>query len=75
MAGFRSHGRSLFQETLNGWTEVEVTMRSDKLLSDVFPSELVINHVHVVARPPGQGAYDIDFALMLLIITSRCTLL
>ena len=45
-------------------------LRSDKLLSDVFPSELVINHVHVVARPPGQGEYDIDFALMLLIITS-----
>ena len=28
-------------------------LRSDKLLSDVFPSEFVINHVHIVARPPG----------------------
>ena len=49
-------------------------LRSDKLLSDAFPSELDINHVHVVARPPGQGEYDFDTALMLLIIPSRRTL-
>jgi len=32
------------------------------------------DHIHVVARPPGQGEYDIDSALMLLIIPSRHTL-
>jgi len=49
-------------------------LRSNKLLSDMFPSELDINHIHVVARPPGQGEYDIDSALMLFISPSRCTL-
>ena len=52
-------------------------MRSEKLLSNVFPSELDINHIHVVARVPGQGEYYVDFALILLIlliIPSRCTL-
>ena len=48
-------------------------MRSNRLLSDAFPSELDINHIHVVARPPSQGKYDIDSALMLLIIPSRRT--
>ena len=49
-------------------------MRSNRLLSDAFPSELDINHIHVVACPPAQGKYDIDSALMLLIIPSRRTL-
>ncbi|KXN90928.1 hypothetical protein AN958_03203 [Leucoagaricus sp. SymC.cos] len=30
-------------------------LRSEKLLSDAFPSELDINRIHVVARVPGQG--------------------
>ncbi|KIJ92449.1 hypothetical protein K443DRAFT_135290 [Laccaria amethystina LaAM-08-1] len=46
-------------------------LRSNNLLSDAFPSELDINHIHVVARPPGQGEYDIDSTWMLLIILSR----
>jgi hypothetical protein len=49
-------------------------LRSEKLLSDAFPSELDINHIHIVARPPGQGEHDIDSALMLFIIPSRRTL-
>ena len=49
-------------------------LRSNKLLSDAFPSELDINHIHVVACPSGQGEYDINSALMLLIIPSRRTL-
>ena len=49
-------------------------LRSEKLLSDAFPSKLDINHIHIVVRPPGQGKYDIDSALMLLIIPYRRTL-
>ena len=49
-------------------------LRSEKLLSDAFPSELDINHIHIVARPPSQGEYDINSALMLLIIPSRRTM-
>ena len=37
-------------------------LRSEKLLSDAFPSELDINHIHIVVRPPDQGEYDIDSA-------------
>ncbi len=48
-------------------------LRSNKLLSDAFPSELDINHIHIVARPLGQGEYDIDSTWMLLIIPSRRT--
>jgi Crinkler effector protein N-terminal domain len=49
-------------------------LRSEKLLSDVFPSELDINHAHVVAVAPGQGEYYIDSGLTLLIIPSTRTL-
>jgi hypothetical protein len=49
-------------------------LRSEKLVSHVFPSDLDIYHVHIIVRPPGQGEYDIDSALMLLIIPSRRTL-
>jgi Crinkler effector protein N-terminal domain len=49
-------------------------MRSNRLLSDSFLSELDINHIHVVVRPPDQGKYDIDSASMLLSIPSRRTL-
>ena len=49
-------------------------MRPNRLLSEVFPSELDNNFIHVVVRPPGQGKYDVDSTLMLLIIPSRRTL-
>ena len=49
-------------------------LRSEKLLSNVFPSELDINRIHVVACVPGQGEYYVDSALILLIIPSRRTL-
>jgi hypothetical protein len=44
-------------------------LRSNKLLSEAFPSELDIYYIHVVVRSPGQGEYDIDSALMLFILT------
>ena len=44
-------------------------MRPNRLLSDAFPSELDNNHIHVVVRPPGQRKYNINSALMLLIIS------
>ena len=53
---------------------IGLKLRSNKLLSDAFPSELDINHIHVIVRPPGQGEYDINSALILLIIPSRRTL-
>ncbi|KAF8157793.1 hypothetical protein B0H34DRAFT_844095 [Crassisporium funariophilum] len=34
-------------------------LRSEKLLSDAFPSALDINCIHVVARVPGEGEYFI----------------
>jgi hypothetical protein len=45
-------------------------LRSEKLLSDVIPSQLDINRIHVVARVPSQGEYYINSALILLIIPS-----
>jgi len=49
-------------------------LRSERLLSDAFPSDLDTNRIHVVARVPGQGEYFIDSGLILLIIPSRRTL-
>ena len=49
-------------------------LRSEKLLSDVFHSELDINLVHVVARIQDQGGYYIDSGLIFLIIPFRRTL-
>ena len=46
-------------------------LRSEKLLSDAFPSALDINRIHVVARVPGQGEYFIDSGWISFIIPSR----
>ena len=42
-------------------------LRAEKLLSDVFPNVLDINHIHVFALVPEKGEYKIDSALKLLI--------
>jgi len=49
-------------------------LRSEKLLSDAFPSDIDTNRIHVVARVPGEREYFIDFGLILLIVPSRRTL-
>jgi len=46
-------------------------LRSEKLLSDAFPSDLDTNRIHVVVRVPGQGGYFIDSRLISLIVPSR----
>ena len=39
-------------------------LRSQKLLSDAFPSKLDINRIHVVVRVPSQGEYSIYSGLI-----------
>ena len=45
-------------------------LRSEKLLSEVFPAGLDINCIHVVAFALAKGEYYMDSGLILLIIPS-----
>ena len=46
-------------------------LRSEKLLSDAFPSKLDINRIHIVACVPSQGEYCVYSGLIWLIVLSR----